>query len=289
MDGPNITTITSNGHDPAHTGSLAVTNVEFLAFNPAADPTPHNGTIDVNGGTFVILGGNTPITIEAGATAEIDAAASGASSYAGDVTFSASTGTLALDQPTAFTGTIAGITGSGQVLDLAGFDAAHHTVTATTGDGSFNGTTTTLTVTDTTTNQTAQLNLLGNHSDSSWTVTSDGHGGANIVDPPAPTRHPTPVTNVTATAPNQTLTGTGAIDNFVFNFANVGQATITNFHADTDMLQFNTSMFANEQAILAATIDDGHGNAVISIDAHDSITLAGVTKAQLHQGDFHLV
>jgi hypothetical protein len=28
---------------------------------------------------------------------------------------------------------------------------------------------------------------------------------------------------------------------------------------------------------------------VISLDAHDSITLAGVTKAQLHTNDFHLV
>ena len=35
-----------------------------------------------------------------------------------------STGTLALDQPSSFTGQIAGIQGSGNVLDLAGFDAA---------------------------------------------------------------------------------------------------------------------------------------------------------------------
>ena len=52
--GPNITTIASDGADPQHTGSLAVTNAETLAFDPAADPTPHNGTVDVNGGTYVI-------------------------------------------------------------------------------------------------------------------------------------------------------------------------------------------------------------------------------------------
>jgi hypothetical protein len=39
---------------------------------------------------------------------------------------------------------------------------------------------------------------------------------------------------------------------------------------------------------LAATHDDGNG-AVITADAHDSITLKNVTVAQLvqHQGDFH--
>ena len=77
---------------------------------------------------------------------------------------------------------------------------------------------------------------------------------------------------VAATASNQTLTGTGPSDNFVFNFANVGQATVTNFHADTDLLQFTAAMFANTQAILDATHDDGHGNSVIALDSHDTIT-----------------
>jgi hypothetical protein len=38
-----------------------------------------------------------------------------------------------------------------------------------------------------------------------------------------------------------------------------------------------------------ATHDDGHGNAVVTLDAHDSITLTGVNKAQLTTTDFHLV
>jgi hypothetical protein len=95
--GPNITTIASNGADSQHTGSLAVTNVEFLAFNPASDPTPHNGVIDVNGGTDVILGGNSPVTIEAGSTAELYTAASGSAFYSGLVTFEADTGVLQID------------------------------------------------------------------------------------------------------------------------------------------------------------------------------------------------
>jgi hypothetical protein len=40
---------------------------------------------------------------------------------------------------------------------------------------------------------------------------------------------------------------------------------------------------------LNATHDNGHGDAVIAIDAHDSITLNGVLKAQLHVSDFHVV
>jgi hypothetical protein len=56
----------------------------------------------------------------------------------------------------------------------------------------------------------------------------------------------------------------------------------------TDALRFSPLMFATTQAILDATRDDGHGNAVIAIDAHDTITLEGVLKAQLSPVDFHL-
>jgi hypothetical protein len=288
--GPNAATVTSNGIDPEHNGSLVATNVQVLAFGPAADPTPHNNIIDVNGGTDVVIGGNSAITIEAGSTAEIDTAGS----YSGSVTFEAATGTLVLDQPSAFTGQIGGISGSGQVLDLAaaglaasGLDPVHDTLVASTGSGSFNGATTTLTVTDTTTQHFLTFNLAGDMSTSTWTVNSDGHGGVNIVDPPA-TAAPASQT-IVASAPNQTLTGAGSTDNFVFNFAAVGNATVTNFHPATDGLQFSGALFADAQSALNATQDDGHGNTVVAIDPHDTITLSGVIKAQLHVTDFHVV
>jgi hypothetical protein len=41
------------------------------------------------------------------------------------------------------------------------------------------------------------------------------------------------------------------------------------------------------QTAVNATQDDGHGNTVITLDAHDTITLSGVVKAQLHASDFH--
>jgi hypothetical protein len=267
-------------------------NVQVLAFGPASDPTPHNNTIDVNGGTDVAIGGNSPITIEAGSTAEIDTAGS----YSGSVTFEAATGTLVLDQPGAFTGLIGGISGSGQVLNLAAgglaasdLDPVHDTLVASTGPGSFNGTTTTLTVTDTTTGHFLNFNLAGDMSASTWTVTSDGHGGVNIVDPPpapVPTQGPVPTV---ATALNETLVGTGASDNFVFNFAGFGNDTVANFHSANDTLQFDRSLFATEQAALDATHDDGLGNTIVAVDGHDTVTLSGVLKAQLHVTDFHIV
>jgi serralysin len=56
------------------------------------------------------------------------------------------------------------------------------------------------------------------------------------------------------------------------------------------VIQINHSVFANVQALLAATQDDGYGNVVITADAHDTITLQNVTMAQLqaHQSDFHI-
>ncbi|MGB9117947.1 MAG: hypothetical protein WCC91_22220, partial [Bradyrhizobium sp.] len=100
---------------------------------------------------------------------------------------------------------------------------------------------------------------------------------------------PAPSSTIVATAPNQTLSGFAASDNFAFNFAGVGHATVADFHPLSDTLQFGNSIFASAQAALNATQDDGHGNTVISVDSHDSITLGGVQKAQLHAADFHIV
>ena len=128
----------------AATGSLAVSNVQILAFDPVNDPTPQNNTIDVTGGTYVILGDETApitVTIQAGATAELDITASGASTYTGPVAFAATTGTLVLDQPGDFNGTISGISGSGDVIDLVGYDTG-----TTVTPGTYSGGDTILTV-----------------------------------------------------------------------------------------------------------------------------------------------
>ena len=98
------------------------------------------------------------------------------------IAFAGNTGTLTLDHPSSFTGEIAGSFAIGDIVDLAGFSA---TDTATTGAGSFNSATdeTTLTVKDSGGNVVETFALAGDHSSSSWTVTSDLHGGIDIVDP----------------------------------------------------------------------------------------------------------
>jgi len=247
----------------------------------------NTGTIEVQSGSLTLNGavsGAGTLKIDAGATLEL------ASSVSSDqtVSFASGTGTLQLDDPQDFHGKIAGISGAGDVLDLVNsFNAA--TTAATTGSGSFDGTYTTLTVTDTSQpsgHQTETFKLVGDLSGSTWTVSDDHHGGVYVVDPPAPAS-----TNIVAGAPNQTLTGTNAADNFVFN-ANLGHDTITNYAPGTDSITLDRTAFSgNVNALLAAAQDDGNGNVVLTVDANDSITLQHVLKTQLaaHASDFHFI
>ncbi len=92
-----------------------------------------------------------------------------------------------------------------------------------------------------------------------------------------------------ATGIDQALTGTAGSDTFVFNFAGIGHDTVAHFDPAHDVLQLGAWAFAKPQAILDVTQDDGHGNTVITPDAHDTITLSGVLKAQLNLTDFHTV
>src|SRR5262249_37670746 len=115
--------------------------------------------------------------------------------------------------------------------------------------------------------------------------------------PVAPTPQPTAADSATsgtqAGATTQTASAapaaTGANgDTFVFA-ANFGHETIANFHPDTDVIEIDHTVFADFQALLAATHDDGNGNTVIAANANDTITVKNVTVAQLvqHQSDFH--
>ena len=70
-----------------------------------------------------------------------------------------------------------------------------------------------------------------------------------------------------------------------------GNATIVNFQPATDVIEIDHAVFATVQALLAATHDNGHGSAVITADAHDTITLKDVSLAQLeaHLSGFHII
>jgi hypothetical protein len=79
-----------------------------------------------------------------------------------------------------------------------------------------------------------------------------------------------------------TVGGPGG-DNFVFK-PGIGLDTIVNFDPTHDTIELDH--FANIQSVqqLESLItSDAHGDAVIALGHHDSITVAGVTAAHLQQ------
>jgi Ca2+-binding RTX toxin-like protein len=75
----------------------------------------------------------------------------------------------------------------------------------------------------------------------------------------------------------------------VFN-ANFGENVITDFDVTQDALALSHTLFAHDTVaqVLSQTYDAAAG-AVIAVDAHDTITLHGVTKDLLinHPDVFH--
>ena len=117
-------------------------------------------------------------TIDAGATLELTGAGSGS------ITFSASTGTLVLDHSTLFTGELINLTGDGNPsssdqIDLEDIAFVPGTRELYAGNSSGG----VLTVTDTQ-NHAASISLIGNYTNSTFTLSSDGHGGTTVIDPP---------------------------------------------------------------------------------------------------------
>ena len=91
---------------------------------------------------------------------------------------------------------------------------------------------------------------------------------------------------------NDTLTGAGGADTFAFGapigvFVGSGDDAITDFVAGVDKIDVQAYHVPSFAALLAFTTDVG-ADAVIQLDANNSITLQGVHKAQLLAGDFIL-
>ncbi len=92
------------------------------------------------------------------------------------IVFAGSSGTLRLDDAASFAGTVAGMTGS-DAIDFANINFASVQTPAFAGSA-FDGT---LTVSDGV--HTDHVTLIGNYLASSFTTSSDGHGGTLVVDP----------------------------------------------------------------------------------------------------------
>ena len=222
------------------------------------------GTLAVTGGTVDISGavtGTNSFTINGSATLEF----SGSVAAGATVTFVGPTGTLDIGQPSTFSGEIAGISGSGDVIDLGGFNSTANDQFQTS--NSYNSTTNTtlLTVTDTTDHVSKSVTLVGNYTTAngiSWTARSDGNGGADAVDPPVtdPSTDLSVNSFPTASRVNGTITfadanssktqtssfmpentGTGYIGTFSLHpaSANNGDASVGwQFSLDNDQIKF---------------------------------------------------
>jgi large repetitive protein len=90
-------------------------------------------------------------------------------------------------------------------------------------------------------------------------------------------------------ANKDTLAGGTGNDAFVFN-ANFGKVVVNDFDVNHDALWLSNALFSHDTVaqVLSQTHDTSAG-AVIAVDAHDTITLTGVTTTQLaaHSSDFH--
>ena len=85
-----------------------------------------------------------------------------------------------------------------------------------------------------------------------------------------------------------TMSGGAGSDTFVFA-KGFGKDVITDFaagEASTDVIAISITVFANFAAVLAHTADDANGDAVITLDANNSITLDNVHTVDLDAGDF---
>jgi hypothetical protein len=155
-----------NGEPPAFAGRLPFGS---LPFSPGAAPRSESSSVSALVPPMADAAAPA-VTIAEGASAEI----AGASAQA--VTFTGTTGTLKLDQSLSFTGQISGLAGS-DAIDLA--DVNYGVQTQVTYLGNTTGGT--LTITDGV--HTANIALQGDYLSSTWTLSSDGHGGTIVVDP----------------------------------------------------------------------------------------------------------
>jgi hypothetical protein len=224
-----------------HSGSLTVdANVAALAFDPSQDPSP----ADVNG--------NSALVVTSGET-------------------------LTLLHPSTFNFDIAELSAD-NVLELEGFDT-NTTVTP----GSYNATsgTTVLTVSDPTEHTSPlTLTLVGNYSNSTFNVTSDGNGGVNIVDPSVTTDAiAIGGTFDITTSSNAIATFVGGTGSLVLNDPEAFNGQIVGFtgtapnaaNSDTiDLVGINylsahfTETYNSATGLL--TVTDGNNTATITLD-----------------------
>ena len=106
----------------------------------------------------------------------------------------------------------------------------------------------------------------------------------------------TQTTTVSATTSNHALTGTaakevlfgnGGNNTFVFT-GNSGKDSVTDFHADHDVLQFNHTAFTDVADALAH-LEQVESDVTVTVDAGHSVTPSNAVFSQLNAHNIHLV
>jgi hypothetical protein len=243
-----------------------------------------------NGGTLQIQDAVTGGTaLIAGGTIEFDAAASLAVTFDNGAAGTAY-GVLVLKDASQFTGDISGFTGT--AADLAhsdGIDVVGIDFNSAQFSDSYDSSTGMLKLSDGT--DTASLKFVGFEGDiQDFHFAEDASGtGTLITDPPGLGQSGTvslASSDTTAgSGPQIDQNGSAAIigDQLVFA-PGIGAETVANFNTQQDTIELDH--FTNVQTIqeLESLITtDPHGDAVINLGNHDSITVQGISADQLQQ------
>jgi Ca2+-binding RTX toxin-like protein len=209
-------------------------------------------------------------TIDAGATLELSGAVSGS------ITFNGSTGALVLDHASQFTGTLVHLTGDGTAsnsnqIDLK--DIAYGPGTLASYSGNASGGV--LTVVDAQ-QHTAHLSLVGDYTNSTFNLSSDGTGGTLVIDPPKDSFDFAPVTipQTLSTAP-AVMAARVESDGFVFDQA----ASFRDLHG------FATEAINGEWAKLVPVADMSRSDSDPGLHQAEPVHFA--TPVDAHFAEFH--
>jgi hypothetical protein len=172
-DGKAAMVIDTGANKVVNAGVIGTTGTGGMTIDGAVDNT---GKFEVSKGALTVDGAVTG----GGEVLVAKATADFASGFSENVRFvgAAASGVLELADAVDYAGTVYGFSKTGKTaLDLADVTFGSHT------KASYSGTATggVLTVTDGT--DTAHIHLVGDYLSSTFTVSSDGHGGTSVVDP----------------------------------------------------------------------------------------------------------
>jgi len=250
----------------SHSGTVVLDSIDsLLPANPAPPQNPINA-VETGVGSYANV--NAPV-VAAGGTLELPGAETAG------VTFLGSTGSLKLDAPQSFTGSISGFTGDGTLAGSDQIDLVNFAYNSLIQSGAtYDPATGILTLSNGTATDTLQFN--GSYVLANFKFADDGNGGTIVYDPPVP-GHGTWAGAGSGTV--QHAVGMSAEqDSFVFapNFA---QGTAPLPGHQTDFSHSGQPVDAHMDAAPAPLHDDAH---VITDAAHD-------TTAAWHQGGFHFV